>query len=129
MYTIKVEPDSEDETHCSDVDIAKADTKRTFVEVKCEIERNTDTIKVKPNSEDEVHRSHDAQKVDTEPDHSQDFTVVGVKCEIEVGQFWKLVFFLVFVFSQYTAGNLMNCKESYLNVSISHGGLNFPGLA
>jgi hypothetical protein len=33
MDTIKVEPDSED-----DVDIAKVDTKRTFVEVKCEIE-------------------------------------------------------------------------------------------
>lgn len=38
MDTIKVEPDSEDETHRSDVDIAKVDTKRTFVEVKCEIE-------------------------------------------------------------------------------------------
>jgi hypothetical protein len=38
MDTIKVEPDSEDETHRSDVEIAKVDTKRTFVEVKCEIE-------------------------------------------------------------------------------------------
>jgi len=38
MDTIKVEPDSEDETHRSDVDIAKVDTKQTFVEVKCEIE-------------------------------------------------------------------------------------------
>jgi len=38
MDTIKVEPDSEDETHRSDVDIAKVDAKRTFVEVKCEIE-------------------------------------------------------------------------------------------
>jgi hypothetical protein len=51
---------------------------------------NTDTIKVEPNSEDEAHRSNDDPKVDTEPDHSQDFTLVGVKCEIEVGQFQKL---------------------------------------
>lgn len=51
---------------------------------------NTDTIKVEPNSEDEAHRSHDETKVDTEPDHSQDFTLVGVKCEIEVGLFQKL---------------------------------------
>lgn len=49
---------------------------------------NTDTIKVEPNSsEDEAHRSHDEPKDDTEPDHSQDFAHVGVKCEIEVGQF------------------------------------------
>jgi hypothetical protein len=48
---------------------------------------NTDTIKVEPNSEDEAHRSHNEPKDDTEPDHSQDFTLVGVKCEIEVGQF------------------------------------------
>jgi hypothetical protein len=49
---------------------------------------NTDTIKVEPNSsEDEAHRSHDEPKDDTEPDHSQDFTHVGVKCEVEVGQF------------------------------------------
>jgi len=51
---------------------------------------NVDTIKVEPNSEDEAHRSHDETKVDTEPDHSQDFTRVGVKCEREVGQFQKL---------------------------------------
>jgi len=51
---------------------------------------NTDTIKVEPNSEDEAHRSHDEPKVDTEPEHSQDFTLVGIKCEIEVGQFQKL---------------------------------------
>jgi hypothetical protein len=44
MDAIKVEPDSEDETHRSDVDIPKVDTKPdhsddcTFVEVKCEIE-------------------------------------------------------------------------------------------
>jgi hypothetical protein len=88
--TIKVVPDSEDETHCSDIDIAKVYIKRAFVEVKCEIEHNADTIKVEPNSEDEAHRSHYAPKVDTDPDHSQDFTVVVVKCEVEVGQFRKL---------------------------------------
>jgi hypothetical protein len=44
MDTIKVEPDSEDETHPSDVDIPKGDTKPdcskvfTLVEVKCETE-------------------------------------------------------------------------------------------
>jgi hypothetical protein len=91
---------------------------------------NTETIKVEPNSEDEAHRSHDAPKVDAEPDHSQDFTVVGVKCEIEVGLFWKLVFLSVCLFTVYSwPFDVINCKESYLNVSISHGGLNFPGLA
>ena len=49
-----------------------------------------DTIKVEPNSEDEAHRSHDVPKGDTEPDHSEDFTLVEVKCEIEVGQYQKL---------------------------------------
>jgi hypothetical protein len=44
MDAIKAEPDSEDETHPSEIDTQQVDTKQdssepfTFVEVKCEIE-------------------------------------------------------------------------------------------
>jgi hypothetical protein len=51
-----------------------------------------DTIKVEPDSEDETHPSNvDIPKGDTKRDHSDDFALVEVKCEREVGQFSEAV--------------------------------------